>query len=67
MFAAIGAFFEMFFVLFGAGKKVAVAIDNLASIAEDESLVLKQTMAIESDAKLAALRKELKVAVPKAA
>jgi len=37
MFQAFGQFFAMFFALFSAGEKLGKSLDNLATIAVDES------------------------------
>lgn len=59
MFKAIGAIFNMLFTLAGAGNRLAIAADHLASIAEDEALGLKAQMQVERTARLAEAKKAL--------
>lgn len=59
MFKAISQLFAMFFRLFSAGEKLAASVENLASIAEDESVGLRERLAVEREARIKALSRTL--------
>jgi len=59
MFSAFGQFFRMFFALFSAGEKLGISLDNLASIAVDESEGLKDIAAVSRDARLKRAKQNL--------
>lgn len=55
MFKMLNDFFTMFSTLFGAGNKVAMSLDNLASVGVTKSEVFKE----KTEAELAVQRIEL--------
>ena len=61
MFKAIGQLFTAAFTLFSAIDKGANSLNHLASIAEAESAGLADQMAVEREARLRDLTKQLKV------
>lgn len=60
MFKAIGQLFAALFTFFSALEKGAKSINHLASIAEAESEGLADQMALERQARLSELSKQLK-------
>ncbi|MBK6511259.1 MAG: hypothetical protein IPG06_18705 [Haliea sp.] len=63
MFKALGQLFNMFFVLFSGGEKLAKAFDDIAGIAQAEAAGLSAQMDIERGTRLSLLRHDAKLAL----
>jgi hypothetical protein len=62
MFRSIAKLWSSLFVMFSVIERTANSLDNLASVAEDETEGFKQQMTIEREARHAGLLKQLRAA-----